>query len=86
MMRSVRMPASRLRSSTRFLTSRPAPTSSENATAISAMTRPSPNRRLEPELVRESPSRTEEASSDMRNASSGATPQEDGRRATAPTR
>ena len=74
-MRSVRMPASRLRSSTRFLTSSPAPTSSEKATAISAMTRPLPKRRPDPLPVRTSPSRTADASSDIRSTISGAMPQ-----------
>ena len=57
------------------MTSRPAPTSSENATAISATTRPLPKRWPEPLPVRASPSRTADASSDIRSTKSGATPQ-----------
>jgi len=52
-----------LRSRIRFLTSRPAPTSSEKATAISATTSPLPMRRPDPLLVRAvGPRRTADAS------------------------
>ena len=74
-MRSVRIPASRLPSSTRFLSNSPAPMSRVNAMAISATTRPLPSRRPLALAVRVSPSRTAAVRSRGRRRSSGQMPQ-----------